>query len=54
MSRRRSLTDDEAAELYDEYCRWLALSPKKLMAKYGIVRSTMTRYVRKLHKRRAA
>ena len=50
----RLLTDDQAAALYAEYSAWLALNPKKLMAKYGISRSTMTHYIRGKHKTRRA
>lgn len=54
MTRRRSLTDEQAAQLYAEYCVWLANAPKKLCARYGIERSTLTNYIRRQQKRRAA
>ena len=54
MSRRRLLDEEAAEQLYQEYCLWLSLNPKKLMQKYGISRSTMTYYVRHKHKRKAA
>lgn len=52
----RALTDEEADELYREYCQWQEarrnLHPKKLAAKHGICRETMRRYINE--RRRAA
>lgn len=54
----RKLTDEQADELYREYCLWLEARsrwhPKKLAAKYGIDVRTVGDYVHRKHKRRAA
>lgn len=58
MSRHCKLSPEEAESCYQDYCRWLEADrlwhPKKLAAKYGIATSSVHRYGRRKHKRRAA
>lgn len=53
----RSLSDDEARELYREYCEWLRAKflwhPRRLAKRHGICIETLRRYVRE-QKDRAA
>lgn len=57
MTRRRSLTDEEADELYSEYCAWRdalrRLHPARLAEKYRVSHDTVLKYVRERQRRAA-
>ena len=50
----KRLTEEQEEALYQEYSQWLANKPKELCKRYGLPRSTLKGYVRRIRERMAA
>lgn len=58
VGRKCQLSDEEAEAVYREYALWLAArenySPSAIAKKYGVSRSCVERYGKRIHKSRRA
>lgn len=52
MTRRRKLTEEQAAEMKRRYMLWRENAPKRIRADFGIDDGTMRAYIRGDHKPR--